>query len=234
MAFHIIPFICQILHRDIKDENIIIDHHFHPKLIDFGSATFMQEGKLFSTFFGTTEYCSPEVLAGNKYQGPELEMWSLGVTLYVLMFFENPFLDMEDTLRAELLFPQDVSVELENLLLRMLDKDPQTRMNMKNLLLHEWITQDIVNNFNFASIVPCTERESNPEMYFTGQAYSSATALSTSHDSLSLVDDSIVDACDDDDTKCDFDGNQLFKYYLNIFNIYLTYCRSYDIDSEGD
>lgn len=168
----------------------------------------MQEGKLFSTFYGTTEYCSPEVLAGNKYRGPELEMWSLGVTLYVLMFFENPFLDMEDTLRAELLFPQDISVELENLLLRMLDKNPQTRMTMRELLVHEWIIQEIVNNFNFASIVPCTESEANPEMYFTGQAYSSATALSTSHDSLSLVDDSIVDACDDD-TKCDFDGELL-------------------------
>lgn len=83
-----------ILHRDIKDENIIIDHNFHIKLIDFGSATFMEAGKMFSTFYGTTEYCSPEVLAGNKYQGPELEVWSLGVTLFVLIFFENPFLDM--------------------------------------------------------------------------------------------------------------------------------------------
>lgn len=83
-----------ILHRDIKDENIIIDQNFHIKLIDFGSATFMEKGKLFSTFYGTTEYCSPEVLAGNKYQGPELEVWSLGVTLFVLIFFENPFLDM--------------------------------------------------------------------------------------------------------------------------------------------
>jgi PAS domain containing serine/threonine kinase len=53
-----------ILHRDIKDENIIIDQNFHIKLIDFGSATFMEKGKLFSTFYGTTEYCSPEVLAG--------------------------------------------------------------------------------------------------------------------------------------------------------------------------
>lgn len=68
----------KILHRDIKDENIIIDQYFHVKLIDFGSATFMEDGKLFSTFYGTTEYCSPEVLAGNKYAGPELEIWSLG------------------------------------------------------------------------------------------------------------------------------------------------------------
>lgn len=84
----------KILHRDIKDENIIIDQNFHIKLIDFGSATFMEDGKMFSTFYGTTEYCSPEVLAGNKYHGPELEVWSLGVTLFVLIFFENPFLDM--------------------------------------------------------------------------------------------------------------------------------------------
>lgn len=184
-------------------------------MIDFGSATFMEKDKMFSTFYGTTEYCSPEVLAGNKYHGPELEMWSLGVTLYVLMFFENPFLDMEDTLRAELLFPQDVSIELENLLLQMLDKDPMTRMSMKELLAHEWITQEIVNNFNFASIVPCTESEANPEIYFSGQqAYSSATALSTSHDSLSFVDDSIVDAsCDD--IKCDFDG-KIYLFKLNF------------------
>lgn len=55
-----------ILHRDIKDENVIIDNKFHVKLIDFGSATFMSKDTLFSTFYGTTEYCSPEVLAGNK------------------------------------------------------------------------------------------------------------------------------------------------------------------------
>lgn len=55
-----------ILHRDIKDENVIIDNKFHVKLIDFGSATFMSKDYFFSTFYGTTEYCSPEVFAGNK------------------------------------------------------------------------------------------------------------------------------------------------------------------------
>ena len=49
-----------------QDENIIINDSFHVKLIDFGSAAFMEEGVLFSTFCGTLEYCSPEVLLGNK------------------------------------------------------------------------------------------------------------------------------------------------------------------------
>uniref|UniRef100_A0A182M840 Protein kinase domain-containing protein n=1 Tax=Anopheles culicifacies TaxID=139723 RepID=A0A182M840_9DIPT len=189
-----------ILHRDIKDENIIIDQHFHVKLIDFGSATFMQEGKLFSTFYGTTEYCSPEVLAGNKYAGPELEMWSLGVTLYVLMFFENPFLDIEETLKSELIIPQEISPELEYVLLALLDKNPKTRITMKQLIGTEWLSQDInPSTFNFAQIVPCEPYEVNPEKYYNGQIYSSQTGLSTSPHSLSLVDDE--DEGDDEDDE---------------------------------
>ena len=79
------------------------------KLIDFGSATYYvpvsdassspKERKLFSTFYGTVEYCAPEVLIGEKYAGPELEMWSLGVLLYVLLFGEHPFYDIEETIR---------------------------------------------------------------------------------------------------------------------------------------
>ena len=55
-----------IIHRDIKDENLILNERFQLKMIDFGSAAFMEPGKLFSTFCGTIEYCSPEVLSGNK------------------------------------------------------------------------------------------------------------------------------------------------------------------------
>lgn len=190
-----------ILHRDLKDENIIIDQNFHVKLIDFGSATFLEPGKLFSTFYGTTEYCSPEVLAGNKYAGPELEMWSLGVTLYVIMFFENPFVDIEETLNAALVIPQKVSGQLEGLLLSMLDKNPVTRCTMRELISDPWMAQDInPSQFNFAWVVPCEAFESNPEKYYHGQAVSSATAISTTspQNSLSLVDgDSMLDVEED-------------------------------------
>ncbi|XP_055611994.1 PAS domain-containing serine/threonine-protein kinase [Uranotaenia lowii] len=188
-----------ILHRDIKDENVIIDHNFHIKLIDFGSATFVQEGQLFSTFYGTTEYCSPEVLAGNRYSGPELEMWALGVTLYVLMFFENPFVDVEEILRSELIIPHEISEELEYVLLSLLDKNPKTRVTIKELLETEWMTQEInPAQFNFAKIIPCEPFETNPEKYWADpNICSSQTGLSTSPHSLSLVDDD-VDGDDDD------------------------------------
>ncbi|XP_060808057.1 PAS domain-containing serine/threonine-protein kinase [Amyelois transitella] len=158
-----------ILHRDIKDENVIIDNRFHVKLIDFGSATFMSKDTLFSTFYGTTEYCSPEVLAGNKYAGPELEMWSMGITLYVLTFFVNPFSDIEDTIQGPLQLPQLVSEDLEQLLRWMLCKEPHNRCTVPQLMSHPWIRQPVtIANYVFHEIVDCDRHEANPEMYYTG------------------------------------------------------------------
>ncbi|KAG6446702.1 hypothetical protein O3G_MSEX004576 [Manduca sexta] len=158
-----------ILHRDIKDENVIIDNKFHVKLIDFGSATFMSKDTLFSTFYGTTEYCSPEVLAGNKYAGPELEMWSMGITLYVLTFYVNPFSDIEDTIQGPLAFPQLVSEDLEQLLRWMLCKDPANRCTVAQLMSHPWIKQPVaINTYVFHEIVDCDRHEANPEMYYSG------------------------------------------------------------------
>ncbi|XP_037867078.1 PAS domain-containing serine/threonine-protein kinase [Bombyx mori] len=158
-----------ILHRDIKDENIIIDNKFHVKLIDFGSATFMSKDSLFSTFYGTTEYCSPEVLAGNKYAGPELEMWSMGITLYVLTFFVDPFSDIEDTIQGPLTFPHLVSEDLEQLLRWMLCKDPANRCTITQLMSHPWIKQHVaIANYVFHEIIDCDRDEANPEMYYNG------------------------------------------------------------------
>ncbi|VDP06938.1 unnamed protein product [Soboliphyme baturini] len=98
-----------ILHRDIKDENILINHKFHCKLIDFGAATFFDPDKLSTRFCGTLEYCSPEILSGHKYRGEEQEMWSLGILLFTLVFFDCPFRSAEQVLKGDFWFPRDVS-----------------------------------------------------------------------------------------------------------------------------
>ncbi|XP_035218513.1 PAS domain-containing serine/threonine-protein kinase-like isoform X2 [Stegodyphus dumicola] len=154
-----------ILHRDIKDENIILDENFHVKLIDFGSATFMGE-QLFSTFCGTMEYCSPEVIQGNKYRGPELEMWSLGVTLYTLIFGENPFIDVDETLKGEFVMPHEVSKDLSNLIHHLLELDPVKRCTLMEVVLHPWVNQSVnLDNYKFPEVVNASADEINPPKY---------------------------------------------------------------------
>uniref|UniRef100_A0A665T707 PAS domain-containing serine/threonine-protein kinase n=1 Tax=Echeneis naucrates TaxID=173247 RepID=A0A665T707_ECHNA len=149
-----------ILHRDIKDENIIIDKCFHIRLIDFGSATMMAPGKLFYHFCGTLEYCSPEVLQGNPYQGPELEMWSLGVLLYTLLFSENPFCDVGEILEAKLRLPFPLSPELNGVLYGLLHHDPAQRMTLDQLLLQSWISQPIsLAEYSWAEVVTATQSD---------------------------------------------------------------------------
>ncbi|XP_042284787.1 PAS domain-containing serine/threonine-protein kinase isoform X1 [Thunnus maccoyii] len=161
-----------ILHRDIKDENIIIDKCFHIRLIDFGSAAMMAPGKLFYNFCGTLEYCSPEVLQGNPYEGPELEMWSLGVLLYTLLFSENPFCGVEEILHAKLKPPFPLSPELNGVLCGLLHPDPTQRMTLDQLLLQSWISQQIsLTEYTWKEVVPATQsycspqQESSPKVY---------------------------------------------------------------------
>ncbi|XP_062832589.1 PAS domain-containing serine/threonine-protein kinase isoform X2 [Anolis carolinensis] len=140
---------CQnILHRDIKDENIIIAEDFTIKLIDFGSAAYLEPGKLFYTFCGTIEYCSPEVLSGNPYLGPELEMWSLGITLYTIIFGENPFCELEETMDPVLRPPYSVSDGLMDLLSGLLQPFPEDRTTLEVVVKHPWVTQ-CVNLANY-------------------------------------------------------------------------------------
>ncbi|XP_023261172.1 PAS domain-containing serine/threonine-protein kinase isoform X2 [Seriola lalandi dorsalis] len=154
-----------ILHRDIKDENIIIDKCFHIRLIDFGSAAMMAPGKLFYNFCGTLEYCSPEVLQGNPYEGPELEMWSLGVLLYTLLFSENPFCDVGEILGAKLKPPSPLSPELSGVLHGLLHHDPARRMTLDQLLLQSWISQPIsLAEYSWAEVVPSTQSYCSPQL----------------------------------------------------------------------
>ncbi|NWX46078.1 PASK kinase, partial [Steatornis caripensis] len=132
-----------ILHRDIKDENIVIAEDFTIKLVDFGSAAYLEPGKLFYTFCGTIEYCSPEVLSGKPYHGPELEMWSLGVTLYTLVFGENPFCELEEAVAAALNPSRPVSKGLMDLVAGLLHPAPEQRMTLATLVEDSWLKQPV-------------------------------------------------------------------------------------------
>ncbi|KAF2359447.1 Protein kinase domain [Trinorchestia longiramus] len=156
-----------VLHRDVKDENVIINERFSIKLIDFGSATYARrEGHLFSQFAGTVEYCSPEVLLGNKYLGPELEVWSVGVTLYTLMVGENPFHNVEQTIHHNPRIPGHLSKGATDLIINMLHKDPKARYTLDQVAQHQWTRQPCdPSQYNFAEVVPSSEEECHPIEY---------------------------------------------------------------------
>uniref|UniRef100_A0A8C4LIT9 PAS domain-containing serine/threonine-protein kinase n=1 Tax=Equus asinus asinus TaxID=83772 RepID=A0A8C4LIT9_EQUAS len=143
------------------DENIVIAEDFTIKLIDFGSAAYLERGKLFYTFCGTIEYCAPEVLMGNPYRGPELEMWSLGVTLYTLIFEENPFCELEETMEAAINPPYLVSEDLMKLVSGLLQPVPEQRTTLEKLVGDPWVTQPVnLANYTWDEVYRVNKPES--------------------------------------------------------------------------
>jgi serine/threonine protein kinase len=71
-----------IVHRDLKDENVVVDSDYNIKLIDFGSASLVPRDKsdYFTKYNGTALYAAPEIVRGNIYRGPEAEIWYARLT----------------------------------------------------------------------------------------------------------------------------------------------------------
>ncbi|KAG0209055.1 hypothetical protein BGX28_000155 [Mortierella sp. GBA30] len=131
-----------ICHRDIKDENIVIDNDFTVKLIDFGSAVIIPrpQGKYFDRFYGTINYASPEILKGEKYRAEAAEIWSLGILLYTILYGEVPFNDPVQAISGPYISPRvRSSNECLHLLNWMLAKTPERRATIEDVVSHPWL-----------------------------------------------------------------------------------------------
>jgi serine/threonine protein kinase len=84
-----------IVHRDVKDENVVLGPSGKCILIDFGSSGLVKSGG-WDTFSGTLDYAGPEILRGERYYGREQDVWAFGVVAYVLLVGECPFTTAED------------------------------------------------------------------------------------------------------------------------------------------
>lgn len=115
-----------IVHRDLKDENVIIDTNRFVKLIDFGSAAYVKQGP-FDVFVGTVDYAAPEILQGDPYEGRAQDNWALGILLYTIMFAETPFRSPQEIMSAEL--PADMICLGKPLIEKLLMKNPEQRMS---------------------------------------------------------------------------------------------------------
>ena len=127
-----------ICHRDIKDENVLIDERGHITLIDFGSAAYLDSGP-FTTFYGTKLFCAPEILEGKSYEGCPQDVWQIGILIYILVFQQNPFYSVEDVLNAQMKWPFPLSDELSSILKCLLDRDESTRYTIQQALNDPWL-----------------------------------------------------------------------------------------------
>ncbi|OJJ51326.1 hypothetical protein ASPZODRAFT_138430 [Penicilliopsis zonata CBS 506.65] len=139
-AIHHLHTKALVVHRDIKDENVILDGEGRIKLIDFGSAAYIKNGP-FDVFVGTIDYAAPEVLQGKSYRGKEQDIWALGILLYTIVYKENPFYNVDEILDHPLRIPfLPFSEDCIDLIRKMLDRDVDNRLTVSEVLEHPWMT----------------------------------------------------------------------------------------------
>lgn len=136
-AVHFLHTKAQVVHRDIKDENVILDGEGNIKLIDFGSAAYIKSGP-FDVFVGTIDYAAPEVLAGKPYGGKEQDVWALGILLYTIVYKENPFYSIDEIMDRDLRIPFIISEDSIDLIRCMLNRDVAQRYSIEQVLDHPW------------------------------------------------------------------------------------------------
>jgi len=123
-----------VIHRDLKPENILLDQDGYIKLTDFGLVrTKMSINERTTTFCGTPEYISPEMVQGLEY-GFEVDWWALGILIYEMLYGIPPFYDTNANamyraiIRDPIQFPADATQEAKDLISRLLDRNPNKRL----------------------------------------------------------------------------------------------------------
>lgn len=136
-----------IVHRDLKIENILITNSGSIKIIDFGLSNLYSSKSHLSTFCGSLYFAAPELLCARAYTGPEVDIWSFGIVLYVLMCGEVPFDDKSMTVihhkikKGVVKYPAWLSPGCRHLLSRLLVTNPAERATMVEIMQHPWINK---------------------------------------------------------------------------------------------
>ncbi|PYH71125.1 serine/threonine-protein kinase [Aspergillus vadensis CBS 113365] len=134
-----------ICHRDLKPENILLDAQGNVKLADFGMAALQPSHRWLDTSCGSPHYAAPEIVGGKRYLGDKADIWSCGIILYALLTGFLPF-DGDDThrtlelvRRGEFKIPPNISREAADLIIRILEKNPDHRISMSEIWRHPLI-----------------------------------------------------------------------------------------------
>jgi len=175
---------CGVLHRDIKDENILVDlNTFNTKLIDFGSGCehdYQEEpDKVFKEFRGTRVYSPPEWILEGEYQASSLTVWSLGILLYDMLCGDIPYTTDREICSGQLVWHTKLglSAEARDLIKQCLNIRQQSRISLDSILSHSWFQQQSSTSLKVST--------SSSSLMSTSPATSSPT-----ESSISMITDS--------------------------------------------
>jgi calcium/calmodulin-dependent protein kinase I len=139
-----------IVHRDLKPENILLSDKTDAavlKIIDFGESKLAVHDKAISGMRGTIPYMAPEIFAHSLYGRP-VDMWALGVILYIILSGMFPYDPDERKFDCPFISPEfdDISEGAKDILLKLLDVNPETRYTADKALAHQWVTGESASN----------------------------------------------------------------------------------------
>ena len=199
-----------VVHRDLKVENLLFDAENNIKLADFGFSNFYEsESSLLSTWCGSPPYAAPELFEGKKYVGPKVDMWSLGVVLYVLVSGTLPFdgvtlSELRDrVVKCQYRVPYFLSQECERLLKGLLVIEPEKRFSIEAVVNHPWLkTSPLSRPFIEQIFISLKEQKSKLSLDPTYPETVNEATLDTILRNVDVSRESVIDSvrsnkCDD-------------------------------------
>ncbi len=134
----------KVVHRDLKPENLLLDRDKNVKIVDFGLSNTYKSGEKLKTACGSPCYAAPEMIAGKKYVGMQVDIWSAGVVLYALVCGYLPFEDpntanlYKKIMGGTYTMPRFLSAEAKDMIRGILNTDPAKRFTLDDIKRHPW------------------------------------------------------------------------------------------------